>query len=298
MALQTSNNGYVVEIAKTSPEGLAIGQFNPHRKLIQWNIPNKGFVEMYINPQSLSISERKLLKETRTKGGYVVQYWGEQLPEIDITGTTGSGGVEGINILRDIYRQEQNGFADIMTQLNTGFLNNIFATALDSIQSLSNNALTNPITTTINALSNPTQLFNDVVSTVGNIANVFDSIGRSISTDQQLLPTLGALALSVEMNYDNQIFRGFFRDFRVDEKAEEVGIFRYSMKFIVTRRTGLRRNGFLWQRSPNIGPANSDIIPYSFGGLAVPFTNTPPPVPTSPAPASIVNVSRRLLLTG
>lgn len=297
MGLLQVVNGQLVELGQTRPSGLAIGSFSSQRKLIQWNIPNQGLVEMYINPQSFSILERKLTKETRTKGGYVIQYWGEALPEIDLSGTTGSGGIEGINVLRDIYRQEQVGFNNIVSQLNQGFLNNLFQTSLGALQALSNNPLANPVASTVNSLTNPGQFFNDVVTTVGNVANVFDAIGRTISTDQQLLPTLAALATSVELWYDGVIYRGFFKEFRVDEKAEESGIFRYSMKFTVTRRTGVRLNSYPWQRSVNYGPANSDTIPLSYGALAIPSAASAQAAPTQtvvPPPS----VSRRNLLTG
>lgn len=297
MGLLEVINGQLVELGQTRPSGLAIGSYSKHRKLIQWNIPNQGLVEMYINPQSLSIVERKLVKETRTKGGYVVQYWGEALPEIDIQGTTGSGGVEGINVLRDIYRQEQVGFNTIVGQLNQGFLNNLFQTTLGAIQSLSNNPLANPVTATINSLTNPGQFFSDVVTTVGNVANVFDAIGRSITADQQLLPTLAALATSVELWYDGVIYRGFFKEFRVDERAEESGMFKYAMKFSVTRRTGVRLNSYPWQRSVNYGPANSDIVPLSYGALSSPGTATAQATPTQTTVAP-PSVSRRSLLTG
>lgn len=290
-------NGQSVELGQTRPSGLAIGSFSNSRKLIQWNIPNQGLVEMYINPQSFAIVERKLTKETRTKGGYVVQYWGEALPEIDLQGTTGSGGIEGINVLRDIYRQEQVGFNSIVSQLNQGFLNNLFQTSLSALQTLSNNPLANPVASTINSLTNPDQFFSDVVTTVGNVANVFDAIGRAITTDQQLLPTLAALATSVELWYDGVIYRGFFKEFRVDEKAEESGMFRYSMKFMVTRRTGIRLNSYPWQRSVAYGPANSDLIPLSYGALKSPSTAT---AQAQPAQAASIpsSVSRRNLLTG
>lgn len=297
MGLLEVINGQLVELGQTRPSGLAIGSFSKHRKLIQWNIPNQGLVEMYINPQSLTIVERKLVKETRTKGGYIVQYWGEALPEIAISGTTGSGGIEGINVLRDIYRQEQTGFSTIVSQLNQGFLNNIFQTSLNALQSLSNNPLANPVASTINSLTNPTQFFSDVVTTVGNVANVFDAVGKAITTDQQLLPTLAALATSVELWHDGVIYRGFFKEFTVDEKADEVGIFRYSMKFTVTRRTGVRLNSYPWQRSVNYGPANSDIIPLSYGALQTPATST---AQATPAQTTVFppSVSRRSLLTG
>lgn len=297
MGLQTVTNGQLIETGQTVPSGLAIGSFSPHRKLINWMVPNRGMVEMYINPQSLTIVERKITKETRTKGGYVVQYWGEALPEIDIAGTTGSGGIEGINVLRDIYRQEQVGFVDVVSQLNNNFLGNLFQSTLGTIQDLSNNPLANPIAGVVTALKNPDQFFSDVVSTVGNVANVFDSIGRAINTNQQLLPTLAALATSVEMYYDSKIYRGFFKEFRVDEKAEESGIFRYSMKFTVTRQTGQRLNSYPWNRSVNYGPANSDVAPLSFGALSI--ANGANSQATLAQPNTpVIGVSRRSLLTG
>lgn len=297
MAITTTSGNTTISLGQTRPQGIGVAAYNSHRKLIQWNIPTRGLVEMYINPQSFSINERKIIKETRTKGGYIIQYWGEQLQEIDISGTTGSGGIEGINILRDIYRQEQIGFIDVINQLNAGMMNNLFQTALGAIQNISNNPLANQVSSTINALSNPDQFFNNVVSVVGNIANVFDSIGRSISGEQQLIPTLAALATAVELWYDGVIYRGFFREFRLDEKADEVGIFRYSMKFAVTRRTGTRVNGFPWQRSVAFGPADSDIIPLSFGAfLTSGTTGAQPPAANIPAPAP--QLSRRSLITG
>lgn len=305
MGLGTIINGQGVELGTTNPNGLAIGKINPHRKLIQWNVPTRGVVEMYINPQSLSITERKLIKETRTKGGFIIQYWGESLPEIDINGTTGSGGVEGINVLRDVYRQEQIGFNDIISQLNSGFLNNLFQTTLGAIQNLSNNPLITAVSSAVSNLSSlstpnsPSQFFSDVSTVVGNVANVFDAIGRSITSDQTLIPTLAALATSVDMIYDGKTYHGFFKEFRVDEKADELGIMRYSMKFTVTRQTGIRSNDFAWQRSVNNGPANSDVVPFSFGALAVPnSTSIATPTTTQTTTPSGVGVSRRSLLTG
>lgn len=289
-------NGQLVELGQTHPDGLAIGEFSNHRKLIQWNIPGTGIVEMYINPQSLTISEKKIIKDTRTKGGYIVQYWGEALSEIDISGTTGSGGIEGINVLRGIYRQEQVGFSTVIGQLNQGFLNNLFQTAIGAIKNLSADQATNPIASTVIAAVNPDKLFNDISTTIGNVANVFDSVGNAITTDQQLLPTLATLATSVEMLYDGVTYRGFFREFRVDEKAQEVGAFNYSIKFCVTRRSGIRVNSYPWNRSVNFGPANSDIVPLSFGALQTTSASVSQTVQaTQEFPAGI---SRRSSLVG
>ena len=312
MGLITSVNGRLVELGTTQPGGLAIGNFSPHRKLINWNIPNKGLVEMYINPQSLSISESKVIKETRTKGGYIIQYWGEALPTIDIAGVAGSGGIEAINVLRDIYRQEQIGFAEIISQLNSGFLEQLFNTPLttiDSLQSLASNpdplntlkqnainsSVGKSVQSTVTAANqagqtsgkSSSQIFSDVANVVGNIANVFDSIGKAIGSDPQLVPTLAALATSVEMWYDGVIYRGYFKDFKVDERAELSGMFSYSMKFMVTRRTGTRLNGFPWQRSVEYGPANSDTVPLSFGATPITAIRVGPPQGTRVQPEQV-----------
>lgn len=80
------------------------------RRLIQWEVPHLGSsfrIQMYINPQNIQISSIKDISETRTKGGYIIQYWGEKFDEIQINGTTGSSGVEGLNALKDVYRSEQ-----------------------------------------------------------------------------------------------------------------------------------------------------------------------------------------------
>jgi len=45
--------------------------------------------EFYINPERITPSYRKLITETRTRGGWDVQHWGEQLIEIRVEGRTG-----------------------------------------------------------------------------------------------------------------------------------------------------------------------------------------------------------------
>jgi len=89
------------------------------RSLIQWEVPhvNGGqTIEMYINPQNVTISSRKEINKVRTKGGYFTQYWGEDFDIIAIDGTTGSAAIEGINVLRDIYRSEQLALSKIVKQ--------------------------------------------------------------------------------------------------------------------------------------------------------------------------------------
>ena len=89
------------------------------RSLIQWEVPHVGgnqTIEMYINPQNMQFSSRKEINRVRTKAGYFAQYWGEDLDTITMTGTTGSSAIEGINVLRDVYRSEQLALAQIVQQ--------------------------------------------------------------------------------------------------------------------------------------------------------------------------------------
>jgi len=92
------------------------------RSLIQWQVPHLGqnqFLEMYINPQNISFQSRKEIQLTRTKGGFISQYWGEALDELSLTGVTGSAGIEGLNVLRDIYRSEQLALRNILLNRET-----------------------------------------------------------------------------------------------------------------------------------------------------------------------------------
>lgn len=87
------------------------------RTLIVWEIPavgSPGFVEMYINPDNIQIRDQKLQTPVRTKGGFVLQYWGEALTQLTISGQTGDGGIEALNVLRDIYRSEQLALQKIL----------------------------------------------------------------------------------------------------------------------------------------------------------------------------------------
>lgn len=87
------------------------------RSLIQWQVPHIGsgqFIEMYINPQNLQFQSRKEIATTRTKGGFIAQYWGEALDEMTLSGTTGTSGIEGINVLRDAYRSEHLALQSIL----------------------------------------------------------------------------------------------------------------------------------------------------------------------------------------
>ena len=45
--------------------------------------------DFYVNPQRISFNKQKLITEVRTRGGWDIQHWGEQLTEITVEGITG-----------------------------------------------------------------------------------------------------------------------------------------------------------------------------------------------------------------
>src|SRR5260221_7430062 len=113
-------DGFIVSpISSADGNGLPSSKVRSGRKahfersIIHWFVPEIGIVNMYINPQRITYNDRKVIDPQRTKGGYVVQYWGEELTILNISGHTGSSGIEGINVLHEIYRAEQLNFDPI-----------------------------------------------------------------------------------------------------------------------------------------------------------------------------------------
>ena len=208
------------------------------RQLMRWKVPDIGYVDMYINPQQMSIQEKKVVSKRRTKGGYVVQYWGEELPTIGISGTTGASGIEGINILRDVYRAEQKAFEKVAKSLTDRLGSFSLSGVAGSIQG---------------AIANPGKAIGSA------IAGLFSS-----GVNPPLLPTLGSLALSVEMYFQGWVFKGYFTDFSIEESVQQgVGVFTYRLNFQVTDRRGIRSNFMPWHRSPaDIDPATGKPFNY------------------------------------
>lgn len=224
-----------------------------NRQTIIWRVPGMGFVQMYINPQQMNIQYKKIVKQQRTKGGYVIQYWGEELIIIKISGTTGSSGIEGINILRKVYRAEQNAFKQVEQTLADRYKKYTSGSLISGLVSQATN------------------------SSISNVAgNLIDSIFGG-TTNQSPLPTLGSLAVSVELFHQGEVFKGYFDSFDTDESVQNgVGIFKYNLTFIALGRRGYRSNFMPWHRSPatldeNNNPigynrADTSSVPLSFNG--------------------------------
>lgn len=215
------------------------------RKLVHWLVPEGPIIQMYCNPQSIRTNYSKDIQSQRTKGGFVIQYWGEALTVLDISGTTGTSGIEGINVLNDIYRSEQVAFDPF----------GLFLAAKNRQDNLAGD------------------IFGIGSALTGGADGFVDGlIGAAEEATPQARPqspSLASLATQVEMYWSGQVYRGFFNSFSVTERADNIGLFDYEMKFTVTQIRGFRRNFLAWHRSPAFGPSHSGIggPPRTFGNL-------------------------------
>jgi len=206
------------------------------RRMLKWMVPERGVVEMYINPQNISIKHSKNIKSERSKGGFITQYWGEELIAITITGHTGSSGIEGINVLYDIYRGEQVAF-DVI--------------ALEALAK-SKNEDEEYLTALVPGLGQITDFMKD-------LGEQMQGTGLSIPK-----PTLGFYASTVEFFWMGEVYRGFFDGFGVTENAESLGIFNYDISFKATQKRGVRTNYLPWQHPATSGPSDHQAVPYTF----------------------------------
>lgn len=227
------------------------------RNIITWFVPEFGLVRMYINPQSISYQHKKLIHKDRTKGGYTIQYWGEELSVITIQGTTGSSGIEGINMLYEIYRAEQHAFDSIGLSLAAG------------------NAAADLATKGVGIVGNAIGgLFGDDSGLTGGL------LGGILGTDSpnanalsaKNITSLAELACSIEMYYNGWVYRGYFESMVINEKAENF-LLDYTLTFNATQRRGYRQNYFPWTRSAKDGPSRYDT-PMSIDGNKI-DPNTP-----------------------
>jgi hypothetical protein len=210
---------------------LGQGISNRDQQVMTWRLPNGAGVQMFVNPQNFEVRDNKQITYTKTKGGYVVQYWGQNLTQLNLRGTTGSSGITGINVLNDIYNAENRAF-DLVAAQQTNAL----------VQQLSDSSL-------------GSTGFGDVVSQVANKVNQSNFILR---------PSLASLATSIVLFYQGVSYRGFFTEFTVTESADRLGLFDYNMTFMSTQKSGVRRNVFAWQKEA----AATDAAGQLLNGLA------------------------------
>ena len=227
------------------------------RDIAHWFVPGFGIVKMYINPSNITTNYSKMISKDRTKGGWTLQYWGENLTDMTLTGTTGSSGIEGIQVLYQIYRAEQYAFDSIGLSLAA---DNAILGATNQILDGVGGAVANAIGQSVGN------------QTVGGI--IGSSLAQGIMGADNMgtfaprnIASLAQFAFGVELYYSGEISRGYFESFNVVERADNLGLFDYTIRFIVTQKRGYRVNQFPWQRSAISGPSSNDTsggIPLSW----------------------------------
>lgn len=218
------------------------------RNIITWFVPEFGVVRMYVNPTGITYNHKKLINKDRTKGGYTLQYWGEELDTLSISGTTGSAGIEGINVLYEIYRAEQ------------------FATDATGLTLAANN-VSNPnlLSSVFGGAGSDNPSINGLGNTIGSILGM-DTPNTGLVANS--INSLAQLAFGVEMYYNGWVFRGYFDSMSVTESANNFCL-EYSITFNVTQRRGYRVNYFPWSKSAIDGPSQFNTPP-SFSGIVKP----------------------------
>jgi hypothetical protein len=245
---------------------LATGISNRDKQIMTWMLANGSTIQMYINPENLTIAESKQINQTRTKGGFIIQYWGDNLTKLTLTGTTGSSGVKGINILRDIYHSENRLFESVVGNQTNSLLN---------------------------ALSSGNMKDADIGR------SLVPYVAEQLRNQSFILrPSLASLALGITLFYQGIEYRGFFTSMNVVEDVNRLGLFSYTIEFMATEIHGKRKNFMSWHREPiaddpegqmmnaivgSIGSALTDMMkqatpenfhpesaPLTFGGSSLP----------------------------
>ncbi len=211
------------------------------RQTMRFIVPEQPIVEMYINPENIQYQFSKLVSPQRAKGGYILQYWGENLGTLSVKGTTGTSGIEGINVLYDVYRNEQLMFDPYALTL---------AAERDKAEQSSFDDL----------LFGDGDLFGLSDTIVGEMASMSGDYLSSAQAQNVInarsKPTLAQLAFTVEIYWFGEIYRGYFENFNFTESVTNLGIFEYSFTFKVTQRRGFRTNYLAWHKDPNEGMSN------------------------------------------
>jgi len=206
------------------------------RNIIHWFIPEIGIVQMYVNPKQIGYSHGKLIGKEKTKNGWALQYFGEDLTTLSISGNTGSSGVEGINVLYELYRSEQIAFDPAAVQLYAA-----------------NNDLGDQISNKLFGEDSNAAAFGSAIGSALFGAPINSGLSGGINSN---VPTLASIAFGIEMYYMGWVYRGFFTSMNFTESADNF-LWEYSMNFTVTQRRGYRGNYQAFHRSANSGPSNN-----------------------------------------
>lgn len=265
IASYQSNGFLLASSPEASGNALPYTQITPQvpgqitRNIITWYVPEFGTVQMFVNPQNITYSHKKLINKDRTKGGYTLQYWGEDLDVLNISGTTGSSGIEGINALYEVYRAEQYAFDAV----------GLTMAANNASTDVANN-ISVGIGGAIGQLVGGTNLLSGLGGS-GILGGILGLDQPGVALSPQNIPSLASLAFAVEMYYNGWVYRGFFENMTVTERADNF-LLDYQMTFTATQRRGYRTNYFPWSETPAYG-ASQYNTPNSFNGHTIVNTN-------------------------
>jgi hypothetical protein len=196
-------------------------------QVMTWRLPNASVIQMYINPENFVVRDSKQITETRTKGGFVIQYWGENLTKLTLSGTTGSSGIRGINVLRDIYRSENRGFELIAAQ----------------------------------TIADIEQTQSAIATSDVSLGLALEDTALELQKRNFLIrPSLASLAVNVLLFYQGVQYKGFFNDFTVTEGVSKLGLFDYNISFTSVETRGQRKNWASWHKEPTATDAPGQLI--------------------------------------
>lgn len=221
----------------------------------------RSMIPLYINPENITINDGKLIQENVTLGGYMVQYWGEKLTEFSVSGNTGSGGIEAINILKSVYRNEQIQYTKVLLKRQKDLANNsqsaledlaATADAKGGLVAVADVFFDGAVSNTIDSIK----------ETIEYIKNPVESLISEGDPTKVLVPTLASFAVSVDMHFQGETHRGFFKSFTLTESTSNYGTFSYSFNFVSLRKIGERKNFMPWHKNPKAFsvPLQSDSV--------------------------------------
>jgi len=214
--------------------------------ILSSSVGDRKIVPLYINPSQIQTNYSKNISETQTIGGFIIQYWGDRLTTISMSGTTGSGGIDAINILYEVYKSEQTSFKNLLIirkqKLEKALRESSGGTEdLNIGQALDQVLLNGAFSEISNGLSESMDYFKMAIN-----GESPDSKSKSL----ELMPTLSALAVSLEMHFQGRINRGYIESMNVTEDGNSPGHFNYTIQFKSLKEYGERKNFMPWHINP------------------------------------------------
>src|SRR5690606_22356633 len=174
--------------------------------------------------------------------------------------STGSGGVEAIEIPRKVYRNEQIQMDQVLREL----AREAAEAARTALHDTSSSTTSAGIISALDSLfgNGFSEIIDGTKSVSEEITSIFEDSVEENTNPVTFIPSLGAFAVAVDLYLQGLKYRGYFADFRVTESAESPGLFDYSFTFKVLRRSGKRSNFMPWHRNPydaNGNPTKASI---------------------------------------